>query len=491
MRIIIVGAGAVGSYLAERLSSGGEDVVVIEDDERRAAELQDSIDALVLHGNGASTALLEEAGVEKADLLIAVSDSDGANVLACFTARDLGAKTTIARIEDPEIREGADRLGVDVVIDPSATAAEELAGIVSSGAASELVQFADGQLVMVGGNVTPNAPITGQSLAQMRMRSAEWGWVVAALVRDGRTIVAHGDTVVRPGDHALLMTTSDRVEDAVRLLGLRKKNLDRAIIMGGTRLAELTAHVLSTLGMSVVIVDEDAERCARFASHHPSTLIICGDPTDPDVLAELTAHVLSTLGMSVVIVDEDAERCARFASHHPSTLIICGDPTDPDVLAELDPTSRDVAMALTGWDEVNVLGCLVAKAQGAGMVISRFNRISYVQLLAGVGIDAAISSRLMAASAILRFVRRGQVEQVATFSDTDAEAIEIEVEKGSRAEDKTLLDLALPVGVIVGGISRNGTTFVPDGSTVIRSGDHIIFFALPRDIEESSALFSA
>jgi trk system potassium uptake protein TrkA len=443
MRIIIVGAGAVGSYLAERLSSGGEDVVVIEDDERRAAELQDSIDALVLHGNGASTALLEEAGVEKADLLIAVSDSDGANVLACFTARDLGAKTTIARIEDPEIREGADRLGVDVVIDPSATAAEELAGIVSSGAASELVQFADGQLVMVGGNVTPNAPITGQSLAQMRMRSAEWGWVVAALVRDGRTIVAHGDTVVRPGDHALLMTTSDRVEDAVRLLGLRKKNLDRAIIMGGTRLAELTAHVLSTLGMSVVIVDEDAERCARFASHHPSTLIICGDPTDPDVLAEL------------------------------------------------DPTSRDVAMALTGWDEVNVLGCLVAKAQGAGMVISRFNRISYVQLLAGVGIDAAISSRLMAASAILRFVRRGQVEQVATFSDTDAEAIEIEVEKGSRAEDKTLLDLALPVGVIVGGISRNGTTFVPDGSTVIRSGDHIIFFALPRDIEESSALFSA
>jgi trk system potassium uptake protein TrkA len=443
MRIIIVGAGAVGSYLAERLSSGGEDVVVIEDDEGRAAELQDSIDALVLRGNGASTALLEEAGVEKADLLIAVSNSDGANVLACFTARELGVTTTVARIEDPEIREGADRLGVDVVIDPSATAAEELSAIVGSGAASELVQFADGKLVMVGGNVTPNAPITGQSLAQLRLRSAEWGWVVAALVRDGRTIVAHGDTVVRAGDHALLMTTSDRVEDAVRLVGLRKKNLDRAIIMGGTRLAELTAHVFAALGMSVVIVDEDAGRCARMAAHHPSTLIICGDPTDPDVLAEL------------------------------------------------DPSPRDVAMALTGWDEVNVLGCLVAKAQGAGMVIARFNRISYVQLLSGVGIDAAVSSRLMAASAILRFVRRGQVEQVATFSDTDAEAIEIEVEPGSRAENKSLLDLALPVGVIVGGVSRNGTTFVPDGSTIIRAGDHIIFFSLPRDIEESSTLFSA
>jgi trk system potassium uptake protein TrkA len=125
------------------------------------------------------------------------------------------------------------------------------------------------------------------------------------------------------------------------------------------------------------------------------------------------------------------------------------------------------------------------------MVIARFNRIPYVKLLAGVGIDAAVSSRLMAASAILRFVRQGQVEQVATFSDTDAEAIEIEVSDRSRAVGKTLFDLALPVGVIIGGISRKGTTFVPDGSTVVRAGDHIIFFALPKDIEESSSLFTA
>jgi trk/ktr system potassium uptake protein len=443
MRIIIVGAGAVGSYLAERLSAEGQDVVVIEDDEHRAAQLQETIDALVLTGNGASTQMLESAGVDKADLLIAVSNSDGANVLACFTATELGAKTTIARIEDPEIREGADRLGVDVVIDPSATAAEELSAIVGSGGASELIHFADGQLVMVGGIVTPNAPITGDSLKVLRTRRAEWGWVVAALVRDGRTIVAHGDTEVRAGDHALIMTTHDQVEEAGRMVGLKRKNLDRAIIMGGTRLAELTADMLSKTGLSVVIVDEDETRCTRLASHHSSALIICGDPTDPELLAEM----------------------------------------------DLGP--KDVVMALTGWDEVNVLSCLVAKASGAGMVIARFNRIAYVGLLSGVGIDAAISSRLMAASAILRFVRQGQVEQVATFSDTDAEAIEIEVEEGSRAADKTLLELALPKGVIIGGISRNGTTFVPDGSTTIRSGDHIIFFSLLRDIEESSALFSA
>lgn len=443
MRIIIVGAGAIGSYLAERLSAEGQDVVVIEDDERRAAQLQETIDAIVLTGNGASATMLETAGVEDADLVIAVSGSDGANVLACFIASDLGAKTTIARIENPEIKEGADRLGVDFVIDPSATAANELTALIGTGGASELIHFAHGQLVMLGGIVTPNAPITADSLEELRLRSVGWGWVVAALVREGKTTVAHGDTTVRAGDHVLVMTTDDRINDAVRMMGLKQKSFERVVIMGGTRLAELTANLL--------------------------------DRTD----------------MPVVIVEEDEARCQRLAAHHRSALIICGDPTDPDVIAELDLGQNDVVIALTGWDEVNVLSCLVAKAHGAGMVIARFARVEYVGLLAGVGIDAAISSRLMAASAILRFVRQGKVEQVATFSDTDAEAIEIEVAEGSPASDKTLRELELPLGVVVGGISRNGTTFVPDGSTVVRSGDHIIFFALPDDIEQSSALFSA
>ncbi|MGH8916527.1 MAG: Trk system potassium transporter TrkA [Acidimicrobiia bacterium] len=442
MRIIIIGAGAVGSYLAERLSVDGQDVVVIEDDERRATELQARIDAMVVVGNGASGHILEEAGVAKADLLIAVSNSDGANVLACHVAKEMGTRTTIARIEDPEIREGADRLGVDVVIDPSANAAQELVDIVGFGGASEMIQFADGRLVMVGGRATPNAPITRGPLSQLRIRSAEWGWVVAALVREGKTIVARGDTTVRRGDHVLLMTTQDKVEKAIQMLGMRRLHIDRAVIMGGTRLAVLAAREMLKAGLDVVLIDEDTERAAILADKYPKALVINGDPTDPEVLGDL------------------------------------------------DLDAHDVALGLTGWDEVNLLACLVAKASGARMVIARFNRIPYVGLLSGVGIDAAVSSRLMAASAILRFVRHGKVEQVATFSDTAAEAIEIEVALGSKAADKAVVDLALPAGVVIGGISRNGTTFVPDGSTVIRAGDHIIFFSLPNVIEEASALFS-
>lgn len=442
MKIIVVGAGAVGSYLADRLSSEGQDVLVIEADEDRAADLQEEIDALVMVGNGASIASLEEVGVADADLLIAVSNSDGANILACNTAHQLGVKRTVARIEDPDLREGVDRLGVDVVIDPSATAAEELVSLVRQTGVSELVYFADGELVLVGGIVTPQSPLARAPLHHLRLRHAEWGWVVAAIVRHGRTIVAHGDTEVMAGDHALLMTTAANVDRATALLGLQRMRVTRVFVMGSTRLSELTCDAMTEAGFAVMMVDPDRGRCTSLAARHPKAVVVHGDPTDPAVLADL------------------------------------------------DLNETDVVLALTGWDEVNITVCLVAKAMGVASTVARFNRIDYVSLLAGTGIDAAVSSRLMAASAILRFVRHGEIQQVVTFSDTDAEAIELDVAQGAPAAGSSLIDLKLPRGVVVGGISRAGATFVPDGSTRIREGDRVILFSLPDNIEESSKLFA-
>ena len=442
MRIVIVGAGAVGSYLAERLAAEGKDVVVIEGNEAVAARLQERIDALVLVGNGASPSLLAEAGAGRAELLIAVSNSDGANILACNTAHEMGARKTVARIEDPELREGVDRLGVDVIIDPSATAAAELVALVTRSGISELVPFADGKLVLVGGAVTVGSGLIGQPLNRTRLREAHWGWAVTTIVRHGRTTIAHGDTVVEPGDHALVMVTAEEVERATALLGLKRQRIERVIVMGSTRLAELTVDALAEAGFEVVLVDQDTDRC----------------------------HLL--------------------ADRHAKALVLQGDPTDPEVLGELNLNDEDMVLALTGWDEVNVLACLVAKAMGATRAIARFNRLSYVGLLADVGIDGAISSRLLAASAILRFVRQGRIQQVVTFADSDAEAIEVEVDPASEAIGQSLIDLELPGGVVIGGISRPGTSFVPDGSTVIKEGDRLIFFSLPSEIEETTALFA-
>jgi trk system potassium uptake protein len=441
MRIVIVGAGAVGSYLAERLSIEGQDVVVIEDDEDRAAELQDRIDALVINGNGASPAVLQEAGVDRSDLLIAVSNSDGANVLACHVAAELGVKRTVARVEDPDMREALVGLEVDFVIDPGEAAAKELLALVHQSGVSEVVEFGDGQLVLVGATIPRTSRLIGWPLAELRANRDDWDWVVAALVRHGETTVAHGDTVIEPGDHVLVMVGADDVERATELLGVRHRPVRRVVILGSTRLAELTARLMLEDGYEVIVVDEEAARCRKIA-----------------------------------------ERLAK-------ALVINDDPTDPDTLASLNLDDRDTVLALTGWDHVNVLGCLVAKALGAATAVARFNRIAYVNLLAGTGIDAAVSSRLIAAGAILRFVRRGRIHSVVTFNDTDAEAIELEVDPRSKAVGRQLSDVGLPRGAVVGGILRRDEAFVPTGTTEIQPHDHVIVFSMPDCIDEVEQLF--
>ncbi len=443
MRIVIVGSGAVGSYLAERLSTEGQDVVVIEHDARRAAEVQETIDALVITGNGASASVLKEAGVDRADLLIAVSDNDGANLLACHAGTILGVKRTIARVEDPGLRAGLPGLGVDLVIDPGESAAAELVLLMRQSGVSDFIEFAEGRLVLVGGLVQPGAPLAHRRLSELRAEVADLEWVVAAVVRNGDTIVARGDTTILPDDHVLIMVTTPQVDRGTELIGLAPQSIKRVIILGGTRVAELTTDLMLEQGFEVAVVDRDGARCRAIAERHARTLVICGDPTDPEVLGQL--------GLS----------------------------------------DRDAVLALSGWDEVNILSCLVAKALGAATTVSRFNRITYVSLLAGVGIDATVSSRLAAANSILRFVRRGRIYSVATFKDTDAEAMEIEVAGDSKAVGMSLRELPLARGAVIGGILRNGEVFVPTGATVIRPQDHLILFALPEAIHDVESLFGA
>ena len=441
MRIVIVGAGAVGSYLAERLSAEGQDVVVIEDNEDLAADLQDRIDALVITGNGASPTILHEAGVDRADLLIAVSNSDGANVLACHVAADLGVKRTVARVEDSDMREAVAGLEVDFVIDPGEAAAFELGALVRQSGVSELVEFGSGTLTLVGATVPPGSPVASKPLNELRALRSEFDWVVAALVRHGETIVAHGDTVIETGDHVLIMVHSEDVDEAISLLGVRHHVIERVVILGATRLAELTA-------------------------------------------AHLTGE-----GYEVIVMDEDPTRCRKLAEHQAKTLVICDDPRNPESLRALNLDDRDAVLALTGWDEVNILGCLLGKALGASTTVARFNRPEYVSLLQGTGIEAAVSSRLIAAGAILRFVRRGQIHSVVAFKDTDAEAIELEVGQNSPAVGRTLLDLGMPRDAVIGGVLRDGATFVPSGTSTIKAGDRVILFSMPESISRVEQLF--
>jgi trk system potassium uptake protein TrkA len=441
MHIVVIGAGAVGSYLAERLSLEGQDVVVIEADPQRAAEVQAEVDCLVITGNGSSTPALEEARIGDAGLLIAVTSSDAVNVLACQAAARYGVPKRVARVEDPSLREQLGELGVDVVIDPGEQLASELLGLVSKGRVSEMIEFAEGELVLLGGYVAADAPLAGMTLQTLRKTVKSWDWLVAALIRGGETLIARGDTEIQAGDHVLVMVAGGNANEAFGLMGLQEHRAEKVIILGATRLASLTAEL--------------------FAENHIQTILI----------------------------DKDADRCRELAAESGNVVVVQGDPTDPKVLQSEGVENADAVLALSGWDEVNIVGCLIAKALGADTTVARFHRFEYVSLLPGVGIDAGVSSRLAAANAILRFVRRGHVHSVVTFQDSAAEAIELEIEPDSTVVGKNLKEIGLPKTVIVGGLVRNGKAFVPHGDTVIEGGDRLIVVALPEAISSVETIF--
>ncbi len=440
MRIVIVGAGAVGSYLAERLSSEGQDIVLIESDAARAAELQGELDVLVVVGNGASPEVLEEADVARADMVIAVTSSDAANILAAHAATRLGVAHRIARVEDSTLVEEARLLGVDLLIDPGEAAAHELVRSIQSGGISEAIDFADGRLQLLGGFISPGSPAAHLTLSRLRAMVKGWTWVVVAVIRGSDTLIARGGTELLPGDHVLLMTEAGKTEEAFEIFGWQDEPFNKVIILGSTRLARRTASLLCEAGVNTTLIDQDAGRVRSVATEEQRVVAVQGDPTDPRVLRS-----------------EGVE-------------------------------NSDAVLALTGWDEINILGCLVAKALGANKTIARFHRLDLVKILPGVGIDSGVSSRLAAANEILRFVRRGSIYSVVTFRDSAAEAIEIEVQPTSPAVGRSLAEIHLPHQMIVGGIIREDRVFVPLGESVIEAGDHLIVIALPEAFPELEKL---
>jgi len=440
MRIIIVGAGAVGSYLAERFSLEGQDVVVIESDPEQAARVMAELDCMVITGNGASASTLEQAGLGEADLLVAVSSSDAVNVLACNAATKLGIPRKVARVEDPELKAEVEALGVDLVIDPGEAAARDLLVLVSTGRVSELVEFGEGKLVLLGAYVDAGSSVVGTTLAELRDEVEGWDWLVVAVVRHGKTMIARGSTQLEMGDHVLLITRADRTKGPYELLGLTDRPAEKVIILGGTRLARMTAELLAERRVATTLIESNPARCRAIAEALPDVVVVCGDPADP--------KMLQSEGIG----------------------------------------NADAVLALTGWDGNNLLGCHVARALGAGEVIARFTNTELAGLLGGGSIDATVSSRLSAANEILRFVRRGKIHSAVTIPGSEAEALELEVGPRSPAIGKTLADLKLPRTLIIGGIQRAGDAFVPHGNTEIREGDHLIAVALPAGIPVAEKL---
>lgn len=446
MRIVVIGAGEVGYHLAARLSVEQHDVVVIERDTELATRIQSQLDVLVIEGNGASLAILERAGIEQAELLLAVTNLDEVNLIACLIASQFGVALKVARVSNPEYYERRGvleekKFGADLLINPEKECAREILKLFHRSAATDVAEFAGGRVVLLALPVGRSAPAVGRSLEEIGQTLKGRHFLTVAIDRDGDTIIPQGMTRVENGDTIYLVAEAQYLPEAYELLGLERQRTQRAMLLGGGRVGTHLAHMLEREGVQPTVIERSRERCVALAESLESGLVLHGDATDLDLLAQ-------------------------------------------EGIAETDGLA-----AVTSEDETNLLASLLAKHLGARKVIALLKRAEYIPLVTRIGIDAAVSPRLSTANRILQHVRGGRIVSMAVMERNRAEAMEFEVVAGSRVEGRRVSEIRLPRGAILGSIQRGEEVIIPRGDTQVARGDRVMVFALPSAIDETTHLF--
>ncbi len=440
MRVLIIGAGAVGFYLARRLSDQAQEVAIVDPDPAKIQHAADNLDVLAVQGNGAAPPTLEAAGLAKTDILVAASGVDEVNLLACLAASRQDVKVKVARVRHPEhFAPGSllslQDLGVDLVISPEQECAWEIFQLLATPAATDLARFAEGRVQLMGLRVRPGAPVEGRSLAAFDQEVGDRRFVVAAVVRDGETEIPTGDTVLRADDKIFLLAPSGQTRKLPALAGHDTHEVRRVIIAGGS---------------------DEAVYLAQHLSQHR---------------------------ISSTIVEQSRRRARELAELLPESLILRGDATDLELLQMEGVEGVDGFVALTDRDEVNMLVALLAKSLGADRVIPLVHRAEYMGLVDRVGLDAAVSPRITAANAIFRHLRGGSVTSVATVKGSRAEALEAIVSAHAPIAGRKVRDIRFPPGALLGVLVRGDEVIMPRGDETIREGDRAIFFLLPDALE--------
>lgn len=443
----MIGAGEVGYHLARRLSEEGHDVTIIEVSPDRAENVAAQLDVLTITGNGASLPVLEQAGIKSAKLVLAVTSRDEVNVLACLAASRYHVDVTVARVSNPEFYNeksplSREHLGISLMINPERECAWETFQLLNSEAATDLAQFAGGLVQLIGLRVRAESRVAGLTLAQLDQQLTSHHYVTVGVVRDGQTTIPTGSTRIETGDQLFVVSPAAEMPDIPALAGYHDFKLRRVMIAGG-----------SAEGLHL----------ARHLEEH---------------------------GVGCTILDTDRRRCLELAELLPRALVLHGDATNLELLEMEGVEGADGFVAFTGNDETNMLASLLAKTSGARKVISLIHRIEYMKLVSKVGIDAAVSARQSTVNAILRYIRRGNVQSVATLKGIDAEALELNVGERAPILGRALADAGLPRDAVLGAIVRDGKVIMPRGQDMLRDNDRVVVFALPTAIPEIERLFA-
>lgn len=445
MDIVIIGSGEVGHHLAEVLSKGEHRVTVIDKDPERIRELQESLDVQAIFGDATMAEVLTQAGVPRADLIVAATDNDMVNMLSCVLCKKLGAKRVILRIKDTKRLEGfrffyKGALGYDVLFSTDELAAEMVLRTVATNHALEVESFAGGQVQLRRLRIGPNSDLPGRSLARLRLPTAV---MIVAVIREGDLSVPGGNFELASGDHVYVVGMRAGLDEFEALACEPVKVRRKVVIMGaGSAGASIAARLDELPGISVRVFERNAKR-AR------------------EVALKLSSRV----------------------------LVLNGDATDLDFLMEEQIGDVDVFIAATGDDEDNLIACQLAKSQGVDRTVAMVNKRSYRNVYTLMNIDVAVSPRLQCAQQILRFVRSGSVSSIAVIADGRAEVLELEVHFAGGRKGRRVQNLGLPDGAKIGAVVRSEEVFIPNGDSIIEDGDQVILFTLPDEIRTVENIF--
>jgi trk system potassium uptake protein len=443
MRTVIIGAGEVGFNTARMLSQEGHDVVLVEQDEVLVERATEQLDALVIQGNGASPKLLAEAGIRKADLLVAASSSDEANIIACLAAKAQGVSRTVARIHNPDYYDprepfAQEMLGIDFIIHTEQMAAEEIKEALLVPGAINVETFAGDSIEVAEVVLNEGSPAVGRPLRDVGLPK---GSLMVGVVRHGEALVPRGETVLERRDHVLLISGQQRISEVIKAVATNTAPVKDVTIYGGGRIGLRLALALEKVGISVRVIERNEAR-ARY--------------------------VASQLRKGFVLHDEGISR---------------------DFLLQERVDQTDAFVAVTGDDRANLLAAMYARQLGARMTIAGISRGEFAPLADALGVDLTISPRMLAAEAILRFVRKGEVIDVALL-ESGAEMIEFRVPEGCRVAGRPLSEVGFPQGAIVGALLRDGDVVIPTGKEVLRPGDDAVVFTVEEAVDEVERLFA-
>lgn len=449
MRVVVIGAGEVGFDVARILAQEQHDVSVIDDDPAVIQRVQENLDVMAVHGSGTSAAILEEAGIRQADMLIAVTAIDEVNIIACMMADRLDVPTTIARTRSDELTRTqsvlqAKDFGIDLVIHPEESAAAEVVRLIRRASATDLLTFADGRLHMIGIRLDEDAPVIGKTLQEVAREHPEITFRIKAISRGIRTVLPRGDEKLCAGDQVFVLTRPKYTTPVSRIMGKEDTKMQNVMITGGTR-----------VGAAI------AERLCQQAN------------------------------MRIKLIEPDPEVAEDLACELAGPLIINCDPTDIDTLVAEGLGEMDAFVAVTDDQESNLVTCLMAKHLGVYKTVGLLSKAAYIPISTAIGLDAAVSKKLAVSREVRRFLRGKHVLSVATVHGLDAEILEIEAEPRAPITQGALMEQDLPSGILIGAVERNGDVEVATGTTTVDPGDRTIVFVMPEMVERVEELFAA